>query len=111
MGITIVPVPGQPRLQVAGDLDAVLEVPFEDDDRFLVAISNGILVLAAYDEQLRCAWQVARGNADLVSIQSERVTIDEEVDWICVSLASGTAMHDAVLSPLPLFPELDRHAA
>jgi len=111
MGIMIVPVQGQPRLQVAGDIDTALQVPFEDDDRFLVAISNGILVLAAYDEKLRCAWSVARGPADLVSIQGERVTIDGDVDWICVSLAGSAATRDTVLSSLPLFPELDRHAA
>lgn len=111
MGITIVPVQGQPRLQVAGDIDTALQVLFEDDDRILVAISNGILVLAEYDEKLQCAWSVARGPADLVSIQGERVTIDGDVDWICVSLAGSVAMRDTVLTPLPLFPELDRHAA
>jgi hypothetical protein len=111
MGSTIVPVQGQPRLQVAGDIDTALQVPFEDDDRFLVAISNGILVLAEYDEELRCAWSVARGPADLVSIKGEHVTIDGGVDWICVSLAGSAAMRDTVLSSLPLFPELDRHAA
>lgn len=110
-GITIVPVQGQPRLQVAGDIDTALQVPFEDDDRFLVAISNGILVLAEYDEQLQCAWSVARGPAALVSIQGECVTIDGDIDWICVSLAGSAAMRDTVLSSLPLFPELDRHAA
>lgn len=107
MGIMIVPVQGQPRLQVVGDIDTALQVPFDDDDRFLVAISNGILVLAAYDEQARCAWSPA----DLVSIQGERVTIDGEVDWVCVSLAGSAATRDKVLSSLPLFPGLDRHAA
>lgn len=111
MGITIVPVQGQPYLQVAGDIDTALQMPFEDDDRLLVAISNGILVLAEYDEQLQCAWQVVRGSADLVSIKGEHVTIDGDVDWICVSLAGSAAMRDTVLSSLPLFPELDRHAA
>jgi hypothetical protein len=53
MSITIVPVPGCPRLEVRGDIEAVLQVPFDDDDRFLVGISDGSLLLGTYDEHLR----------------------------------------------------------
>lgn len=51
MSITILPVPGYPRLQVIGDIEAILHVPFDDDDRFLVGVSDGTLLVGTYDEQ------------------------------------------------------------
>lgn len=111
MSITILPVPGYPRLQVGGDIVAVLYVPFVDDDRFLVGISDGTLLLGTYNEQLRCTWSVAREGAALVRIEGERVDLQWSVEWINVGLYSGAMIDRSEPVPLPLFPELDRHAA
>jgi len=111
MSITILPVLGYPRLQVVGDIEAVLHVPFDDDDRFLVGVSDGSLLLGTYDEQLRCAWSVAREGAALVRIEGECVDLHWSVEWINVGLYSSAMIDRSKPAPLPLFPELDRHAA
>lgn len=111
MSVTILPVPGHPRLRVSGDIEAVLQVPFDDDDRFLVGISDGTLLLGTYDEQLRCAWSVVREGASIVRIEGECVDLHWSVDWINVGLYSCAMVDRSELAPLPLFPELERHAA
>ncbi|MDM7957028.1 hypothetical protein [Blastomonas sp.] len=111
MSVTISPVPGKPHIQVSGDIQAVLQVPFDDDDRFLVGISDCTLLVGTYDEQLRCSWSVAREGAAIVRIQGERVDLHWSVEWINVGLYNGAMIDRSELAPLPLFPELDRHAA
>lgn len=111
MGVTILPVPGYPRLQISGDIEAVLHVPFDDDDRFLVGISDGTLLLGTYDEQLRCTWSVVGEGAAIVHIEGERVDLHWSVEWINVGLYSSAMIDRSEPAPLPLFPELDRHAA
>lgn len=111
MSITILPVPGCPRLEVSGDIEAVLQVPFDDDDRFLVGVSDGSLLLGTYDEQLRCTWSVVREGAAIVRIEGERVDLHWSVEWINVGLYISAMIDRSKPAPLPLFPELDRHAA
>ena len=111
MSITILPVRGCPRLEMSGDIEAVLQVPFDGDDRFLVGISDGSLLLGTYDEHLRCVWSVAREGAAIVRIEGERVDLQWYVEWINVGLYCSAMIDLSELAPLPLFPELDRHAA
>ncbi|WP_017671418.1 hypothetical protein [Blastomonas sp. AAP53] len=111
MSITILPVLGYPRLQVSDDIEAVLHVPFDDDDRFLVGISDGTLLLGTYDEQLRCTWSVVREGAAVVRIEGERVDLHWSVEWLNVGLYSSAMIDRSEPVPLPLFPDLDRHAA
>ena len=54
MGVKIEAVPESCRLRVSGDVETVLSVPFEDDDRFLVGLSDGTLLVGSYDEELHC---------------------------------------------------------
>ncbi|MGQ3177814.1 MAG: hypothetical protein ACT6R2_15665 [Blastomonas fulva] len=111
MSVTILPVREKPYIQVSGDIQAVLQVPFDDDDRFLVGISDGTLLVGTYDEKLRCAWSIVREGAAIMRIEGERVDIHWSVEWINVGLYSGAMIDRSEPSPLPLFPELDRHAA
>lgn len=111
MSVTIFPVPGQPHIQVSGDIQAVLQVPFDDYDRFLVGISDGTLLIGTYDDQLRCAWSVVREGAAIVRIKGERVDLRWSVEWLNEGLFSGAMIDRSKTAPLPLFPELDRHAA
>lgn len=106
MGITISPVAGLARLQVTGDIDAVLAVPFDDDDRFLVGASDGTLLLGTYDECLRCTWTVAQNGAAITRIAGDRVDLEWTVEWLAVGLFSDCAIQSVAPEPLPLFPGL-----
>ena len=111
MSVTILPVPSYPRLQVSGDIEAILHVPFDDDDRFLVGVSDGTLLLGTYDEQLRCTWSVAREGAAIVRIEGECIDLHWSVEWINVGLFSSATIDRPGPAPLPLFSEVDRSAA
>ena len=111
MSISILPIAGSARLSVTGDLDAVLSVPFDDDDRFLVGLSDGTLLQGVYDEDLRCTWSVARYGAAIIRICGERVELDWKLEWVTVSLYCAPMLECAEPGPLPLFPELDQKAA
>ena len=60
MTVKIEPMPESVRLRVSGDIETTLAVPYEDDDRFLIGLSEGTLLQGAYDDQLECKWEVAR---------------------------------------------------
>lgn len=38
MGVMIEPLPDSVRVKVSGDVETILSVPYEDDDRFMVAL-------------------------------------------------------------------------
>lgn len=38
MGVMIEAIPESARVQVTGDVETMLSVPFEDDDRFLIGL-------------------------------------------------------------------------
>lgn len=111
MAITIQPIPASTRLQVSGDIETVLQVPFDDDDRFFVGMSDGTLLLGSYDEDLRCLWSVAREGAAVVQFDADRVIIEWTVEWVTAGLYDANLIVPVQSAPLPLFPDLDQLAA
>lgn len=109
--ITITPIAGTARLQVRGDLETVLPVPFDDDDRFLIGASDGTLLLGTFDEHLNCIWSVAQHGAAIVTICDERVHLEWTVGWVTAAVYDCQMVEGLGGQPLPLFPELDQHAA
>lgn len=109
--ITITPIAGTARLQVRGDLETVLPVPFDDDDRFLIGASDGTLLLGTFDEHLNCIWSVAQHGAAIVKICDEQVHLEWTVGWVTAAVYDCQMVERVGLQPLPLFPELDQHAA
>ncbi|OBX19293.1 hypothetical protein A9995_09010 [Erythrobacter sp. QSSC1-22B] len=110
MTVEIEPMPGSHRLRVTGDLETVLRVPFEDDDRFLLGVSDGTLLLGTYDDRLRCAWEVTRDGAGRVRVDGDRVVVDSPVEWVTASLFDANVAERPAPGALPLFPDLDRWA-
>lgn len=111
MAITIQPIPASTRLQVSGDIETVLQVPFDDDDRFFVGVSDGTLLLGTYDEELHCSWSIAREGAGIVRIESDRVNIEWAIEWVTAGLFDPALLETVICAPLPLFPDLDQLAA
>jgi len=111
MSITIDPIPGTVRLRVGGDLETVLTVPFDDDDRFFVGVSDGTLLTGTYDENLRCSWSVAQHGAAIIRVVGDRVELDWRVEWVTAAVYNSQMAQSEAPTPLPLFPGLDMQAA
>lgn len=111
VSVMIEAITGTAKLKVSGDIEAVLTVPFEDDDRFLVGLSDGTLLLGTYDDLLRCRWQVLQDGAGIVRIAESAVTLEWRAEWITASCYYERANPNRHPEILPLFPDLDRHAA
>ena len=111
MSIQVEAISGTTKLLVTGDISAHLTVPFDDDDCFLIGLSDGALVQGIYDEKLICTWSLLTEGAGIVQLHTQGFTLDWKVEWIAVSAysACGCAMQPP--EPLPLFPELDRWVA
>jgi hypothetical protein len=111
VSIQVEAISGTTKLRVTGDISAHLTVPFDDDDRFLIGLSDGALVQGIYDEKLICTWSLLTEGAGIVQLHTQGFTLDWKVEWIAVSAysACGCAMQPP--EPLPLFPELDRWVA
>ena len=111
MAIMIEPIPGSVRLRSTGDVETVLTVPYDDDDRFLVGFSDGTLLQGIYDTNLRCRWKVAREGAGLVRFVGERVVLEWNAEWVTASVYDANVLGPQVPQALPLFPGLDQRAA
>lgn len=111
MSITIDPIPGTVRMRVGGDLETLLTIPCDDDDRFFVGVSDGTLLTGTYDENLRCSWSVAQHGAAIIRILGDRVEVHWRVEWVTAAVYDDRMAQSEALTPLPLFPELAVKAA
>ncbi|KXU29478.1 hypothetical protein A0J57_23180 [Sphingobium sp. 22B] len=111
MSVLVQPIPDSVRLRVTGDVETVLSVPYEDDDRFLLGFSEGTLLIGFYDDRLNCRWEVARGGAGIVQFTSDGVRLNWHVEWATVSIYDANMAEPPLPQALPLFPDLDRWAA
>nr|WP_232366611.1 hypothetical protein [Alteripontixanthobacter muriae] len=109
--MTIEPVPGSVSLRVTGDVETLLTVPFDDNDRFLLGLSDGTLLLGTYDEDLRCGWKLSRQGAGAVRFIAGSVTINAPVEWAIASIYDPNVVEPQLPRVLPLFPHLDRWVA
>lgn len=111
MSVTIEPIPGSVRLRSTGDIETVLTVPYDDDDRFFIGFSDGTLLQGTYDGSLRCDWKVAKEGAGLVRFVGESVVLEWRAEWVTASVYDANVVEPQMLKALPLFPDLDRWAA
>lgn len=111
MSVTIQPVPDSVRLRVSGDVETTLTVPYEDDDRFLVGLSDGTLLQGLYDDRLECVWEIVRLGLGIVSFKGQCVKVEGHFEWATVSIFDANIVEPPLPAALPLFPELDRWAA
>ncbi|WP_097092224.1 hypothetical protein [Novosphingobium sp. Chol11] len=111
MSVTVQPIPDSVRLRITGDVETMLSVPYEDDDRFLLGFSDGTLLVGSYDDRLNCNWTVAREGAGIVQFTSGGVRLDWRVEWATVSAYDANVAEPPLPQALPLFPTLDRWAA
>lgn len=107
MGVRIEPIPNSVRVRISGDVETTLSVPYEDDDRFLVALSDGTLLVGSYDEDLRCKFDVARDGAGIVRFEGEAAFVDWRVEWATISVYDANVVELSELTPMPLFPDLE----
>lgn len=91
---------------MTGDLETLLTVPFDDDDRFLLGLSDDTLLLGTYDSELRCTWEVAKEGLGCVRVEGPLVRVITTVEWATVALYDVNVAQKRQLKPLPLFPEL-----
>ena len=111
MAVHIEAIAGSVKLSVTGDLETVLTVPYDEDERFLVGLSDGTLLLGTCDEDLTYAWSVARNGAGIVHIAKGSVTIEWHIEWATISVYDPNVIDPELPDVLPLFPKLDRWAA
>lgn len=111
MCVSIHPIPDSVRLRVSGDVETVLTVPFDADERFLVGLSDGTLLMGWYDDDMRCQWEVARDGAGIVRFDGDLARVEWRVEWVTVATFDPRVVEPDVPPALPLFPDLDRWAA
>lgn len=111
MAVRVDPIPDSVRLRITGDVETVLSVPYEDDDRFLVGFSDGTLIVGSFDESLQCSFEVARYGAGIVRLEAGAFAVEWRMEWATVGLFDPNVVEPPVPNPLPLFPDLDRWAA
>lgn len=107
MGVVVEAIPESVRIKVTGDIETVLSVPYEDDDRFLVGLSDGTLLVGSYDDELHCRFEVVRDGAGVVRTDRGKVIIEWRVEWATVSAYDANVVEPQPLTPMPLFPELE----
>lgn len=86
-------------------------MPYEDDDRFLVGLSDGTLLQGVYDDQLECRWEIARDGAGFVRRDGRSIIVDWRMEWVTISAYDPNVIEPGALPELPLFPDIDRWAA
>lgn len=107
MGIKIEAIPDSCRLRVSGDIETVVVVPYEDDDRFMIGLSEGTLLVGSYDDALHCRFDVARNGAGFVRFEHGAALVDwRGVEWAAVSIYDPNVVEPADPKPMPLFPDL-----
>ncbi|NWK94885.1 hypothetical protein DM806_04220 [Sphingobium lactosutens] len=111
MCVSITPIPDSVRLRVTGDVETVLAVPYDKDERFLVGLSDGTLLMGCYDEAMRCRWEVARDGAGIVRFDGNAVRVEWRVEWLTIGTFDANVVEPGLPPAVPLFPELDRWAA
>jgi hypothetical protein len=107
MGVRIEPIPNSVRVRITGDIETTLSVPFEDDDRFLVALSDGTLLVGSYDDDLRCKFDIARDGAGFVRFESGAALVDWRVEWATIGIYDANVVELPDPKPMPLFPDLE----
>lgn len=105
MSVRVEPIPDSVRLRISGDVETVLSVPYDDDDRFLVGFSEGTLLVGSYDDELQADFIVAREGAGIVRRDGRSVILDWPVEWATVSAFDSNVVEPPAPRPLPLFPE------
>nr|WP_202386202.1 hypothetical protein [Allopontixanthobacter confluentis] len=98
-------------MRSTGDIETVLIVPYDDDDRFFIGFSDGTLLQGTYDGSLRCDWKVAREGAGPLRFVRESVVLEWSVEWVTASVYDANVLVPQVPQSLPLFPDLDLRAA
>lgn len=101
-----------PTLIVAGDVDAELPLPFHGiEERFLVASSDGTLLVGRYGYDGSWTFTQAVEGAGLLRIEREgegpRLILDWDVEWITIAPFAGGCARAPTAQRLPLFPELE----
>jgi len=107
MGIRIEAIPDSVRIRVTGDIETVLSVPYEDDDRFLVGLSDGTLLIGSYDDDLQCRFDVARERAGIIRCYEGAAQVDWRIEWATISTYDPNMVGPAAPKPMPLFLELN----
>jgi hypothetical protein len=107
MGVRIEPIPNSVRVRISGDIETVLSVPYEDDDRFLVGLSDGTLLMGCYDDALRCRFDVVRDGAGFIRFENGAAIVDWRVEWATIGVYDANVVELPDPKPMPLFPELE----
>ena len=108
MALRIEPASGGMSMQVTGDIETQLAIPCDDAGRFLLGASDGTLLLGRFDEQLRCAWEVAKDGAGIVRVVEDAVVLDWHAEWVTASVYDPNIVEVSAPQPLPLFAHLEQ---
>lgn len=104
MSICIAPL-SPVRLGVRGDMEMDLRIPYDpDEDRFLLALSDGTLIVGKYDPEDDCfRYRSEATGAGLVRIEGEVITIEWQLEWVAISLYEADAAPTYDASPMSVF--------
>lgn len=104
MGIKIEAIPESCRLRVSGDVETVLRVPFDYDERFMIGTSEGTLLVGTIDRSMRCQFDIARDGAGFVRFEQGAAFIDwRGIEWAAVSAYDPNVVEPSDPEPMPLF--------
>jgi hypothetical protein len=101
MGVVIEAIPESVRVKMSGDIDTVISVPYKDDDRFLVGLSDGTLLMGSYDDDPHCRFDVVRDGAGIVRTERGKAIIGWRVEWETVSAYDANVVEPKRISPMP----------
>lgn len=108
MGIKIEAIPESCRLRVSGDVETVLRVPYDYDERFMIGTSEGTLLVGSIDRSMRCQFDVARDGAGFVRFEQGAAYIDwRGIEWAAVSAYDANVVEPTDPPPMPLFPDIE----
>jgi hypothetical protein len=95
------------QISVTGDIETVLSVPFDYDERFMLCMSEGTLLVGTYDASLHCQFDIAREGAGFVRFEPDAAIIDwRGIEWAAVSTYDANVVEPPEPEPMPLFAGL-----
>lgn len=108
MGIKIEAIPESCRLRVSGDVETVLRVPYDYDERFMIGTSEGTLLVGTIDRSMRCQFDIARDGAGIVRFEQGAAFIDwRGIEWAAVSPYDANVVEPSDPEPMPLFAGME----
>ena len=110
MAVTLRGVPMRERLDVTGDIQTTLKLPFTDYSLFYLSFSDGTLIEGNYDEERVYRFRLHTEGAGVTTIRREGdhdvIEVGWKVEWVTIASYEECAYPIREEEPLPVLPGL-----